>query len=249
MPNDSYHETRVPEIGGVAFALSVIATLLIAMRVLSRRICGAQLWWDDWTIFAAMILDWGLTAACWLNVKAGAARHTEAYGGPVTSAMLRTYFKDFLVIQIIYYTCAVTIKTSLLLLYYRLFGVIRWYRFVLLAAWVIVFMYWIVETFVAIFECKPVAFYWDMSIKGGACINQNAFYGWIGVTNLLIDFLILSLPLPTIWRLRLPKRGKVSLSGIFLLGLVTCVASIVRVTSFNDVVWKDITYTIVTASI
>ncbi|KAL9602214.1 MAG: hypothetical protein Q9179_002618 [Wetmoreana sp. 5 TL-2023] len=152
--------------------------------------------------------------------------------------MLLTYLKEFLAGQILYLTYAVTIKTSLLLHYYRLFGVVRWYRFILLVAWVIVFLYWIVDVFVAIFECKPVAFYWDMSIKGGTCMDRNAFYRWSGVSNSLIDFLILSLPLPMIWRLGLPRMEKVSLSGIFLLGLV-----------FSDVIWDDISYTIVAASI
>ena len=55
MPTDSYHETRVPEIHGVIITLSVIATILTALRVLSRRIIRAQLWWDDWTIFLAMV--------------------------------------------------------------------------------------------------------------------------------------------------------------------------------------------------
>lgn len=96
----------------------------------------------------------------------------------------------------------------------------RWYRAVLLGAWVVVILYWIVDLFVAIFECTPVAFYWDLSIKGGTCIDQNAFYRWNGVANLLIDFLVLSLPIPMIWRLSLPTKEKVSLSGIFLLGLL-----------------------------
>lgn len=81
-------------------------------------------------------------------------------------------------------------------------------------------LYWLVDLLVAIFECKPVAFYWDVSIKGGKCINQNAFYRWNGVANLLIDFSVLFLPLPMIWRLSLPIRDKVSLTAIFLLGLL-----------------------------
>ncbi|KAL8967476.1 MAG: hypothetical protein Q9183_002902 [Haloplaca sp. 2 TL-2023] len=98
--------------------------------------------------------------------------------------------------------------------------------------------------FVAVFECDPVALYWDVSLEG-ECIDQNAFYRWNGVANLLIDFGILLLPVPMIWRLNLPTRDKVSLTAIFLLGLLACVASIVRVTSFDEVVWTDISYTIV----
>ena len=123
-------------------------------------------------------------------------------------------------IQLLYFSTAAAIKTSLILLYFRLFGVIRWFRWVLAFTEVIVALYFIVDLFVAIFECKPVAFYWDTSIKGGKCIDENQFYRWNGVANLLIDFIIWSLTLPVIWHLHLNIRQKLSLSGIFLLGLL-----------------------------
>ena len=61
-------------------------------------------------------------------------------------------------------------------------------------------------------------FFGDKTIKGGICINQNQFYRWNGVTNLLIDFMVLTLTLPLIWRLKLKSRQKLSVSGVFLLG-------------------------------
>lgn len=112
------------------------------------------------------------------------------------------------------------IKTSLLLLYYRIFGVVRWFRWLLAVAWIIVLLYYVIALFIAIFECTPVAYYWDKSITGGTCINQNRFYRWNGVANLLIDFMILSLTMPMVWRLNLEIRQKISLSCIFLLGML-----------------------------
>lgn len=79
--------------------------------------------------------------------------------------------------------------------------------------------------------------------------------------------MVWSLTLPVIWHLKLNRRQKLSLSAIFTLGLLwvaseealvehftdsedsACVASIVRVTAFNQVDFNDITYTLVTASI
>ena len=111
-------------------------------------------------------------------------------------------------------------KTSLVLLYYRLFGIVRYYAYIVLGAWIIVLLYWIVLMCVVIFECRPVAFFWDKSIKGGKCINITSCYRWAGVANLLIDLLVLLLPLPMIWRLQLSTRQKVSLSAVFLLGIL-----------------------------
>ena len=128
-------------------------------------------------------------------------------------------------------------------------------------------LYFLVDLFVAIFECRPVAFYWDQSIKGGSCINQVQFYRWNGVANLLIDFMIWSLTLPVVWRLKLSTRQKLSLSMVFLLGILyvslplifqvhkdslavsACVASIVRVVAFNQVNPLDVTYTTAPAGI
>ena len=119
-----------------------------------------------------------------------------------------------------YFASSVSIKTSLILLYYRVFGVVRWFRYVLAAVWTIVLLYFIVCLFVGVFECNPVAFFWDKSIANGTCINQNQFYRWNGVANLLIDFVIWMLTLPLVWRLHLSLRQKLSLSFVLVLGLL-----------------------------
>ena len=119
-----------------------------------------------------------------------------------------------------YFSSAVFIKTSLILLYYRIFGVIRWFRWLLVAVEAVVVLYFIVCVLVAVLECNPVAYYWDKSIPDGSCIDQNQFYRWNGVANLLIDFVTWSLTLPVIWYLKLNTRQKVSLSAVFLLGLM-----------------------------
>ena len=97
---------------------------------------------------------------------------------------------------------------------------IRWFRWELAFAWCIVVLYFLVGMLVAVFECKPVAYFWDKSIHGGTCINQDQFFRWDGVANLLIDFMILTLTMPLIWRLRLQTRQKLSLTVVFLLGLL-----------------------------
>ena len=169
-------------------------------------------------------------------MHSGLGRHTKAVGGPVGPDKVLLHYKVsipicplmieltevlpklFLPVLLFYFTSAVAIKTSLILLYYRIFGIHRWFRFELIAAWIIAMLYYIVDFFVGIFECEPVAYFWDKTIKGGTCINQSQFFRWSGVANLLIDFMILTLTIPLIWRLNLKVRQKASLSAIFLLG-------------------------------
>lgn len=185
------------------------------------------------------ICDYGLNVCIWSQVKhAGLGRHTIAYGGPVSESQTEIYFEVrsihqsfprqqliysvqiFLGVQIFYFALAVAIKTSLILLYYRLFSTTRWFRWELAFAWVLVVLYFIVNVLVAIFECKPVSYLWDKSVAGGTCINQNQFFRWNGVANLLIDFMILTLTMPVVWHLKLKSRQKLSLTMVFLLGLL-----------------------------
>ena len=52
----------------------------------------------------------------------------------------------------------------------------------------VVLAYFIADTLVAVFECKPIGFYWDKTIKGGTCINQDTFFRCNCVANILVDF-------------------------------------------------------------
>ena len=69
-----------------------------------------------------------------------------------------------------------------------------------------------------IFACRPVAKSWDLSIKGGSCINVPAVYLATAGTNIATDFAILFLPIPMLWNLQLPKRQKFGLALIFAAG-------------------------------
>ena len=134
--------------------------------------------------------------------------------------IIDSFFQIFLPVQVFYVASAVAIKTSLILLYYRLFSLLRWFRWELVLVWILVVLYFIVVVLVAILECKPVSYIWDESIPGGTCINRYEFYRWNGVVNLILDFMILTLTMPVIWHLQLKSRQKVSLTVVFLLGLL-----------------------------
>lgn len=126
-------------------------------------------------------------------------------------------YKSFLATQILYFTNAVLTKASLLLLYYRIFGILRGFRWVLWASGCLVIGYYIACVIVSIAGCSPVSKFWDPSVPG-KCINEIAFFRWNGVANMLLDFLVLCLPYPMAWRLQTTLRQKWILTGIFLLG-------------------------------
>ena len=65
--------------------------------------------------------------------------------------------------------------------------------------------------------CRPFAYNWDKTIEG-SCANQTSIFLSAGVINLLIDVMIVTLPMPMLWRLRMPLGRKIALSGVFGMG-------------------------------
>ncbi|KAJ5692632.1 hypothetical protein N7462_002055 [Penicillium macrosclerotiorum] len=124
---------------------------------------------------------------------------------------------SFLASQIVYFINAAFTKSSLLLLYYRIFGVVKGFRWALWIVGSLVLSYFVVCVIVSITECSPIAKFWDPTLPG-TCINEIAFFRWNGAGNMILDVVVLCLPYPMAWRLQVTLRQKLILTGIFLLG-------------------------------
>lgn len=76
---------------------------------------------------------------------------------------------------------------------------------------------------VTIWQCKPIAAFWDKSllkIPGNHCFSSKAFWFSYSVINIILDFLILLLPIHEVLRLQLPTKEKIALCGVFSLGIL-----------------------------
>ena len=105
-----------------------------------------------------------------------------------------------------------------MLLYLRLFNLVylRKATYVTLV-FVIVISLW--SVFSSVLFCFPLPAYWDRSVAG-KCLPREARWVSGATLNIVSDFTILVLPLPTIWRLSIAKRQKVGLWFVFALGLL-----------------------------
>ena len=68
--------------------------------------------------------------------------------------------------------------------------------------------------------CKPISYYSDKTIPGGHCGNLPAFILYMAVVNLLLDFMVVILPLPMLWKLQMKTKRKIELSIVFGMGLM-----------------------------
>jgi hypothetical protein len=70
-----------------------------------------------------------------------------------------------------------------------------------------------------IFQCKPVAYFWDRDIKGSSIdINELAYVN--SGMSMLQDVIVVSLPIPIISTLNMSLQKKVGVTIMFALGVL-----------------------------
>ena len=73
-------------------------------------------------------------------------------------------------------------------------------------------------TILAVVQCYPRMRIWAPLTTPGHCINTSAAYLSSGVFNVITDFAILFLPMPSLWKLQMPKHKKILTIAIFATG-------------------------------
>jgi hypothetical protein len=123
-----------------------------------------------------------------------------------------------LVTEVVYVWNLCWTKLSLLFMYYRIFNFPFFkIRVVVVGSFVIIWA--ITISFLFIFICVPVDKLWKPDIPG-RCIDQLGVWLANCSATIFSDILILCLPMPQIWTLRLKKVEKVGLTLVFSLGFL-----------------------------
>lgn len=125
--------------------------------------------------------------------------------------------KAFYASELLYPPTTLLVKTSILALYVRIFGPLRYLRNLAYGFGIFVACWAVMGTLVLVFQCHPVQYIWDKSIHG-TCIDQWAFFIAGCTPNVATDFVILILPLPAVWNLQMGVAQRLSIIGIFMLG-------------------------------
>lgn len=110
-------------------------------------------------------------------------------------------------------------KLSILLLYLRIFGVNKAFRFFTWLTVFFVFGYLCSNFFTQLFGCRPPDKYWHSSYAGH-CIDYTKAGLAYGSMNIISDLIIFVLPLPMIWRLQLSRKEKIGVSLMFMTGVM-----------------------------
>lgn len=118
--------------------------------------------------------------------------------------------------EVLYCMGTAAFKFSALLLFHRIFGLVRRFTVLLWAMAFVVAANNIAEIFLSIFQCTPVHKAWDQGVAG-SCVNILLAACIPGAINVFTDFAIVLLPIPMVWRLQMGRSRKIQLVGVFLL--------------------------------
>ena len=85
---------------------------------------------------------------------------------------------------------------------------------------------------VGIFQCSPIHKAWDRSIDG-SCFNVNALFFANAGLDIFQDAVIYVLPMRMLYHLKIPRRQKIGLMGVFAVGGFVVITGMVRLKSLQ----------------
>ncbi|KAI5465388.1 hypothetical protein BGZ63DRAFT_450305 [Mariannaea sp. PMI_226] len=219
---------------------SILCPSLTATRIWSRLRKGGQVGADDYAIVAALIFSLLSSGVEVASCHFGFGRHVQTLEPEDIAEAL----KFFYLCQITYKACINLTKCSILLLYLRIFGKIRWFKWLCRILLLIIFLYCVASVIVTIFQCTPVQRAYNRAIEG-TCIDSGKFWYANAGFSITTDLVILVMPMALVYQLQIQRAQKVALVIVFALGGFVVITSCLRVTTINIAsTTHDVTYDI-----
>lgn len=135
----------------------------------------------------------------------------------VSASQFAAIGKIYLALQILYNWLIMMPKLSILLMYYRIFEIVPYFRPAASFIVVLIFLTALTFSFMYPLSCTPLEKMWTSDIEGH-CIDPVLLWVINASLNMLADILTLCLPLPQVWQLPLKTVEKLAVSTTFALG-------------------------------
>ncbi|KAK3988482.1 hypothetical protein QBC44DRAFT_100031 [Cladorrhinum sp. PSN332] len=217
------HDNKVPDILAGIFTTFGIAVIFVFLRLWTRARIVHALGLADLMIILALVSSAGMCAAMVYEVAHGMGRHIYDID---VEKHLPSMMKGFWFSLLFYIMSLAFTKVSICLLYLSIFT-LEWARKGAYAVLAIVVIHNVWAVITTLTMCIPLHGVWDRSFESQWCQPPSAWWGNTGLT-IATDLLIFALPIPIIGPLKLPRRQKIVVVGIFALGFFICVVSLIR---------------------
>ncbi|KAF2830572.1 hypothetical protein CC86DRAFT_434372 [Ophiobolus disseminans] len=208
----SSHNSRSRQAVEVSTAFTVLAAIIVTLRLYTRFFLVRSPGIEDYGIVCAMVCSIGLTICIVFQAKWGMGHHINELEEEVMQKSLKAFWASLIVYNL---SLGLT-KSSMLLQYRRVFTTKNFQN----TCWIslaIVIIYTIGTVASSIFSCVPIKTFWtrDPSAK---CLNQSAMWFTNAAWNIITDFALIILPIPIIRSLNLGRKQKIALISIFAVG-------------------------------
>jgi len=205
---------------------TVLAFIVVFLRVYTRFFLIRSPGPEDYTIILSMTCSILLTMGYGIQVKYGIGQHVT----DIPQEFMVPLFK-WLYFSIVVYCLNLGItKISIVLQLIRVFGTAggTMARVYWLSLGVMM-LYTMYSLSAGVFTCWPVQYWWDTTIPNGTCKQKDVLWYLNNGLNIVTDIWIITLPIPVLRSLHLPRSQKVGLAVVFLMGFCVCIISILRI--------------------
>ncbi|KAG6993905.1 hypothetical protein G7Y79_00049g084650 [Physcia stellaris] len=232
-----------PRIISSMIALIILPTIFVTLRLISRKISRAGFSWDDALVVGAFYA----MARAYLSSSRVNQFGVHLWALDDEVEYTRIFLKILYIFIIFYYSAVTCVKFAILAFYHRIFPLSDIKR-TLYVAYMVVASYGIGTLASTTFQCQPIHGYWDVKIPRH-CMSGDYILLIPGIVNAVLDFLIVAIPLPLLWRLRTDTYQKWVLTGIFACAGFVCFISIIRLIVVARLHDFDVTWNYVNAAI
>ncbi|KAJ5090126.1 hypothetical protein N7532_008810 [Penicillium argentinense] len=193
---------------------TLVTTGVIAMRVWALHLTRKSLHLADYLVIVAYISTVAMVGLNYWAIINGLGAHTKT----LSESELHVQLKMIVGVSMTWLVGTVCCKLSILALYTTLF---RTFRPIRILVWVVsgmVTAYFIAFVPVFLTQCHPISYQWH-PVPGGSCRDLEVQEIASISMNIVLDSMIALLPLPAIWRLRMPIQNKITIGIMFGMGL------------------------------
>lgn len=115
----------------------------------------------------------------------------------------------------------------MLLFYARMLYSIHWIRTLIISCWVLTILSYIANILLIFLECQPFHLYWQVHPDPGSCLKAYAQLLTQGISNIVIDLVLLAIAFPLLWCKRTwTEHFRVGI--LYTLGVFCIIVTILR---------------------
>ncbi|ESZ99267.1 hypothetical protein SBOR_0308 [Sclerotinia borealis F-4128] len=208
----------------------------VGLRIYARHLKKVGLGADDYLIMGALVFVIGMGVA----IMAEVGLKQLGYPAPAPSTQIGKPNSNvaFWPGELLQIPALGLVKLSLIFFYRRVFSrnaaprfnIVTWFMICIIIIWTLSFFFSI------LFICgTDFSAYWTSTIVEKAhCVDTDKLHNAFAISDVVTDFVIISLPVPMIFGLHLTVARKIGILAIFSLGALTIAASIVRMIVFIE---------------